>query len=351
MPTATVAPSTVATMPLPGMESKCSHGFDRVAVLGGVGGHGFADVMLGLVFGGGDAGDQLGFAPAGAEIDHIGDRGLAQGEGAGFVEGDGVHLAEIFQVAASFEEDAVAGGVGQTGEGGGRGGDHQGAGGGDHQQGDGAVEGVVAGLVAEIHEREEGQDRTGDDRDGVAAFEAVGEALGAALLLLRLFDDRDDAGEGALAGDAGDAHLKRAGGVDGAGVDLVADLLADRHRFAGDRGLVDGGFAFGDGAVGGDALARANEHAIADLELVDRDDGLAAVGGKEGGFLGGEVHEGAHGAAGAAEGIVFQRIGEGEEPEEDGAFFPVTDQGRADGGEHHEEIDADFAFGQELEGV
>src|SRR5690606_26220616 len=88
------------------------HGFDGVAVLGGVGGHGFADVMLGAVFGGGHQPDELGFAPAGSEVDHIGDGGLAQGEGAGFVEGDGVYLAEVFQIAASFEENAVAGGVG-----------------------------------------------------------------------------------------------------------------------------------------------------------------------------------------------------------------------------------------------
>ena len=144
-------------------------------------------------------------------------------------------------------------------------------------------------------------------------------------------------------------HLERAGGVDGAGVDLVAEVLADRHRFAGDRGLVAGRFALVDDAIGGDALARADEHDVADLELVDRDDGLAAVGGEEGGFFRGEVHQGADRAAGAAEGIVFQRIGEGEEPEEDGAFFPVVDGGRADGRQHHEQVDADFAFGQQLE--
>ena len=57
------------------------------------------------------------------------------------------------------------------------------------------------------------------------------------------------------------------------------------------------------------------------------------------------------GTAGAAEGVVFQRAGEGEESEEDGAFFPMIDHGGADGGEHHEEVDADFPFGQQLQGI
>ena len=85
--------------------------------------------------------------------------------------------------------------------------------------------------------------------------------------------------------------------------------------------------------------------------MIDGDDGLAAVHRNEGGFFRSEVHQRTHRATGAAEGIVFQRIGKGEEPEEDGAFFPVADHGRADGGQHHQQVDTDLALHQEFERV
>ncbi len=146
-------------------------------------------------------------APAVAKSDDVGQCRPAVGEGAGLVEGDRPRLPDVLQGGASFEEDAVAGRVGQTGEGRGRGGDHQRAGRGDDQQGDGAVDRGLPVLTENERRNHPHQRRERDHADRVPPFEAVGETLGGALLRLRLLDELDDPGQRALLVQTVDPHL------------------------------------------------------------------------------------------------------------------------------------------------
>ncbi len=59
--------------------------------------------------------------------------------------------------------------------------------------------------------------------------------------------------------------------IDRTGEDRVPLSLVDRHAFAGEHGLIDGGAAARHGTVGADTLARANDDDIADCQLLDRD--------------------------------------------------------------------------------
>ena len=70
-------------------------------------------------------------------------------------------------------------------------------------------------------------------------------------------------------------------------------------RLAGEQRGVDGRGALDDDAVGGDLLAGADDEAVADGELVDRDPHLGAVA-EHGDVLGAELEQGPQGGAGAA---------------------------------------------------
>ena len=59
--------------------------------------------------------------------------------------------------------------------------------------------------------------------------------------------------------------------VDGAGDDGVAGFAGDGEGFAGEHGFIDAARAFDDDAVGGDAVAGADEDVVADVEGGDGD--------------------------------------------------------------------------------
>jgi hypothetical protein len=61
----------------------------------------------------------------------------------------------------------------------------------------------------------------------------------------------------------------------------VAGADLDRDRLAGEHAHVDGGVTVLDDAVGGDLLARPDDEEIADLQPLDGDALLLAVGVEE----------------------------------------------------------------------
>ena len=98
----------------------------------------------------------------------------------------------------------------------------------------------------------------------------VGHALDRRAAALRLGDHGDDARQHRVGADLVGAHHQRAGAVDGAADQLVAGLLGDRHRLAGDHGLVDGARALQHFAVDRHAVARPHAQPVADLHLLER---------------------------------------------------------------------------------
>lgn len=143
------------------------------------------------------------------------------------------------QATTALEQNAVAGGIRQRGEGGGRGGDNERAGRGDHQQGHRPVEAVAEIAIEHEPGNETDQSREENHPDRVFAFECVGEALNL-LFCSRASSTNPMILESMLScGEFGDSHLNRAAAIDGSGKNGVADMFHHRDRFAGDRGLID----------------------------------------------------------------------------------------------------------------
>ena len=153
----------------------------------------------------------------------------------------------------------------------------------------------------------------GDEHGG----DPVGEALHRGLAVLGVGDEPGDLGQGGVGADAGGPHDEASAGVDGGAGDGVAGADLDGHRFAGEQRGVDGGGAVLDDAVGGDLLAGADDEAVADGELGDRDADLAAVA-EDGDVLGAQVEQGSQGGAGGALGAGFE-VAAGEDEHDDGA--------------------------------
>ena len=90
------------------------------------------------------------------------------------------------------------------------------------------------------------------------------------LLALGLADEPDDAGVGALGGGPRRPQLEGLAGVGGAAADRPAAPDGGGQRLAGERRLVDHGLRARDDPVHRDDLARADDHAVADGELLHR---------------------------------------------------------------------------------
>ena len=115
-------------------------GFPGEAVLAGEIDDGVGEGVVGALFGcGGDA-EEIVFRVTGEGMDG-GEDGAADGEGAGFVEDDGVEVGEALERFPALEEDAeLRAAADGDGERGGNGEAH-GAGTGDDEDGDGVCEG------------------------------------------------------------------------------------------------------------------------------------------------------------------------------------------------------------------
>ena len=201
--------------------------------------------------------------------DDVDEAHAAGGHGAGLVEHDRVDAAGRLEDLRALDEQAELGAAAGADEQRGRRGEPERARAGDDQHGDGGGErelGRLAGAEPEAERR----DGEGDDDRDEDAGDAVGEPLDRRLAGLRVGDEPGDLGERGVAADLRRAHDQAAAGVDGRAGDLVAGLLLDRHGLAGEQRLVDRARALLDDAVGGDLLARADDEAVAERELLDR---------------------------------------------------------------------------------
>lgn len=193
-----------------------------------------------------------------AELMGVCDFGLAEGERAGFVEDDGVKPGGGFEMLAALDEDAGTGGTSNGGHDGRRRGEDEGAGTGDDEDGDGAV-----GVVGERKNDTGKEKHDGDEPAG----KAVESALDGCVALLGGFNESGNPGEGSVFADASGFDEERAGFGEGAYENFVAGMFFDGHAFAGNEGLIDGGFAGADNAVSGDAFAGTDEEEIAGFDF------------------------------------------------------------------------------------
>ena len=130
--------------------------------------------------------------------------------------------------------------------------------------------------------------------------DAIGEALHGRLAGLGVRHEPADLRQRGVGAHARGAHDETPAGVDGRAGDLVAGALLDRDGLAREERLVDGRGSLLDDAVGRDLLARADDEAVADAELADRDAPLAPVVVEHGDVLRAEREQRRERGAGAA---------------------------------------------------
>ena len=246
---------------------------------------------------------------------------------------------------AALEEDAAPGCVGNRAQDRRRHGDDQRARAGNHQQRHGTVECRLEGLVEDEHRHDDGQRGHDDDAQRVLLLELVQEALRRGLLLLGVFHQLDDARQRALAGQASNLDVQRARLVERPLEDRAAGRDIHRYRLAGDGGLVYAGLATRDHAVDGQPLARFDDYHVAQPQVFDLDQHLQLAAAHQR-FLGAQFDQRLDGAAAASQRIVLQGVAQREEEEQDRALAPVTDDGRADGRQHHQQVDVDDPVAQ-----
>ena len=144
---------------------------------------------------------------------------------------------------------------------------------------------------------------------------------------LGVLDQAGDLGQRGVGADPGGLDHEAAAGVDGGAGDGVAGADLDGHGLAGEQRGVDRRGALDDGAVGGDLLAGADDEAVADGELVDRDADLAAVA-QHGDVLGAQLEQGPQRGAGAALGPGLE-VAAGEDEHGDAGGDLEVDLARA----------------------
>ncbi len=157
-----------------------------------------------------------------------------------------------------------------------------------------------------------------------------------------LLDQRDDAPECRLLTpppdfDSQATELRQAGGEH-----LCSRPHLDRHRFAGDGRLVDGGSSFDHDAVDGDAISRAHHYDIPALDLFDGK-GLFHTVPEYPGALGRQLGEILDGLPGARHGEVFGVVGDAHKEHDDDGSRVLTDQHGRGHPQGHERVGDDLA--------
>jgi len=257
----------------------------------------------------------------GVRADDVGDRWLAERQGAGLVEGDDLDGVRAFQRGGVAYQDAAAGG--DAGADHDRGGRRQAerAGAGDHQDGDGMqqrVPAIRAGQqpAADGHQGNHQHDRHEDGAD------LVRQALHGGLGGLGGLDHPHDAGEHGLGADGLGLDHQAAIGVDRASGDVRAGAGIHGQALPGQHRGIDGRVALGDHAIDGDAFPGADDDVVAGADLVDGDVGLGPVAQNAGG-IGTQAHQRTDGRGGLAAGAPFQPFPEQDEGDQDGRGLEI----------------------------
>ena len=242
---------------------------------------------------------------------HRDDLGPALGQRAGLVDDQRVDGLEALQRLGVPDEHAEAGGAADA--------DHdrhrrrqaERARAGDDQHSDrrDQPEGESR-LRPERRPDDEGDDGDGDHQRNEPSRDAIGEPLDRRAAALRLRHHLHDLRQHGVAADLLRAHRERAGLVERAADDLVADALRRRHGFAGDQELVERAAPVDDLAVDRDFFARPHAQQVADAHRVERHVLVAAVGAQAPRGLRREVEQGADRAAGLRARAQLQHLAE-----------------------------------------
>ena len=198
----------------------------------------------------------------------IADIQAAVGQGAGLVKSKGVHLSHFFQGLAGFNDDAVLGGLPDSGHDSGGCGQHQGAGAENHQNRDGGYD---------VARPEIGRDGNEKGHRHQPARAAVRDALHGSLLILRLLYHADQLLQGAVFPYLCGGDIDGAEPVDGSAEYLIADSLVHGEGFSGHNRLVNGGFPACNDSVHRDAFPGENPKKVALLNFFRGDHLLSAV--------------------------------------------------------------------------
>ena len=171
------------------------------------------------------------------------------------------------------------------------------------------------------------------------------EPLRAGFFGLCLFDELHHAGQRGILGAFGDGKLQAAALVQGACENLASRGFGDRHRFAGEAGLIDVAGALDHHAIHRHMLAGAEKNDVADGEFLDFHEFVPA-GALHEGFVGAELQERVDRLLRPLESVALKDIRETEEEQQQRPLERLTDDSRADGGENHEDIDIKHALAQ-----
>ena len=314
----------------------------RQAQLVGLLDDGLGNMMLAQRLGAGRHAQQILDRVIGERV-NVGHYRAARRQRARLVEGDDVGLAHEFQIGAALEKDTLPRRRGDRAQRAGRRADDERTWARHDQQRHGAVECRREGLVQKEVGQDHGQQRGADDGVGIGLAEAVDKLLGRRGIFARILDQCDDPAQRRLRCELGDLDLQRTAAIDRAGKDLVAQMLADRQALARDGALVDAAVAADDDAVHGQAIARFDQHHIADDQLLDGQDCLAPIAAHQGGGRP-QLAERLDGLARTAHGVGLQRATQREEEEQQGALHPLIDQRCAQRRGQHQEVDVELAF-------
>ena len=233
--------------------------------------------VLGRFFDGGGQSQHLALIPIGQQH-HIGERRLADGDRAGLVEDHGVELGRALQRVAGADQDAVLRAQADAGRQAHRRRHAQRARAGDDQRRHRHDQRIgQRGAGAKVVPDDEAHDRQDHHRRGEVGRDLVHDALDRHLAALRVLHQPDDLASAVSLPTLVARNLNDPGLVDRCADHLVADLLRDGQRLAGDHALVHRRLAFDDHAVHRDLLARPDDHDVADQHFLDRDVHLAPV--------------------------------------------------------------------------
>ena len=254
----------------------------------------------------------------GARSNHnVGHGRLAAGDCARLIEHHGAHAAQVLQRLGALKQNAHLGALAGAHHNSDGRGQAQRARAADHQHRHGGGERLVY-AAGQCHPHRKGHGRNHEHHGHEHTGDLIGQAGDRRLGGIGVLDELDDLGKRRVGAHACGAEGKRAGAVDGGGVDGIADGFLHGNGLAGERALVHGRAALEHHAIDGDGLAGAHAQDLAGKDAVDVNGGLAAVLCHDGRGLGRQIDERLDSAAGLGLAARFEVFAHGDE-RQDGA--------------------------------
>ena len=209
--------------------------------------------------------------------EEVGSQTVAKGDGAGFVQNHGIHVAAGLHGLAGHGDHIEPGDAVHTGD---ADGGQQAADGGGNQTNHQGDQGGQRQLNPAIHADGVQGDNDNQEDDGQGNQKgAQGDFVGG-LFPGSAFHQSDHAVQKAVAGIGGNPNFQPVGhhrGAAGHRAEVAAALTNDGGGFAGDGRLIHRGNALDDLAVAGNNLSGRYHHDIALFQLTGGNQGLAAV--------------------------------------------------------------------------